>query len=275
MARNSTRLRHAATGILAWAIALWMFFPILWMFLSGFKSEPDAISTPPHLFFSPTFSSYRDVFAREDYWHFATNSIVISVMATLVALLVSIPAAYAMAFLPGPRTRLTLLWMLSTRMLPSVGVLVPIYLLARATGLLDSRTGLILIYMLTNLPITVWMLYTFFREVPVPILEAGRMDGATRWQEVTQVLMPLALPGIASTGLLSLILCWNETFWSLNLTSSVAAPLTTFIASFSSPEGLFFAKLSAASTLAVAPIMVFGWASQKQLVRGLTFGAVK
>ncbi|POF62105.1 sugar ABC transporter permease [Novacetimonas maltaceti] len=275
MARTGTRLRHGATTVLAWAIALWMFFPILWMFLSGFKSEPDAISTPPHLFFSPTFSSYRDVFAREAYWHFATNSVVISVMATVVALLVSVPAAYAMAFLPGARTRMTLLWMLSTRMLPSVGVLVPIYLLARATGLLDSRTGLIVIYMLTNLPITVWMLYTFFREVPVPILEAGRMDGATRWQEVTQVLMPLALPGVASTGLLSMILCWNETFWSLNLTSSAAAPLTTFIASFSSPEGLFFAKLSAASTLAVAPIMAFGWASQKQLVRGLTFGAVK
>ncbi|MCE2563123.1 carbohydrate ABC transporter permease [Komagataeibacter sp. FNDCF1] len=275
MARTSTRLRHGATGILAWGIALWMFFPILWMFLTGFKSEPDAVATPPHIVFSPTLSSYRDVFAQESYWHFAINSVVISTVATLLALLVSIPAAYAMAFLPGPRTRMTLLWMLSTRMLPAVGVLVPIYLLARATGLLDSRTGLIIIYMLTNLPITVWMLYTFFREVPVPILEAGRMDGATRWQEVTQVLMPLALPGIASTGLLSLILCWNETFWSLNLTSSAAAPLTTFIASFSSPEGLFFAKLSAASTLAVAPIVIFGWVSQKQLVRGLTFGAVK
>ena len=129
--------------------------------------------------------------------------------------------------------------------------------------------------MLTNLPIIVWMLFTFFREVPVPILEAGRMDGATRWQEMTMVLLPLALPGIASTALLSLILCWNEAFWSLNLTSSNAAPLTAFIASFSSPEGLFFGKLSAASTLAVAPILVLGWISQKQLVRGLTFGAVK
>lgn len=172
MARTSTRLRHAAITVLAWGIALWMFFPILWMFLTGFKSEPDALSTPPHFFFRPTLSSYQDVFARENYWHFATNSVVISVMATVVALLVSIPAAYAMAFLPGPRTRMTLLWMLSTRMLPSVGVLVPIYLLARATSLLDSRTGLIVIYMLTNLPITVWMLYTFFQG------SAGRHTGS-------------------------------------------------------------------------------------------------
>ena len=129
--------------------------------------------------------------------------------------------------------------------------------------------------MLMNLPIVVWMLFTFFKEVPREILEAGRMDGAGRMGELRHVLMPLSLPGIASTGLLSLILCWNEAFWSLNLTSSRAAPLTAFIASFSSPEGLFFAKLSAASTLAVAPILIFGWLSQRQLVRGLTFGAVK
>jgi sorbitol/mannitol transport system permease protein len=275
MTANRARLHRIALGALAWAVALWVFFPILWMFLTGFKSEPDAISTPPHLFFHPTLSSYRDVFARENYWHFAMNSAAISLLATIAAILLSIPAAFAMAFLPGRRTRGTLLWMLSTRMLPPVGVLVPIYLLARNSGLLDTRTGLVVIYTLTNLPIMVWMLYTFFREVPVPILEAGRMDGASRWQEITQVLLPLALPGTASTGLLSMILCWNEAFWSLNLTSSNAAPLPTFIASFSSPEGLFFAKLSAASTLAVAPILIFGWLSQKQLVRGLTFGAVK
>ncbi|NVN10461.1 MULTISPECIES: carbohydrate ABC transporter permease [Nguyenibacter] len=275
MPARHARVKRAAIGALAWAVALWVFFPILWMGLTGFKSEADAISTPPQLIFHPTLASYREVFAQENYWHFAANSIAISVLATIVVLLLAIPAAYAMAFHPGPRTRGTLLWMLSTRMLPSVGVLVPIYLLARNTGLLDTRTGLVVIYVLTNLPIMVWMLYTFFREVPVPILEAGRMDGATRWQEITQVLLPLALPGIASTGLLSMILCWNEAFWSLNLTSSSAAPLPTFIASFSSPEGLFFGKLSAASTLAVAPILVFGWLSQKQLVRGLTFGAVK
>jgi sorbitol/mannitol transport system permease protein len=154
-------------------------------------------------------------------------------------------------------------------------VLVPIYLMFRTLNLLDTRIGLVAIYALMNLPIVVWMLFTFFKEVPRDILEAGRMDGARTWGEVYYLLLPLALPGIASTGLLSLILCWNEAFWSLNLTSSSAAPLTTFIASFSSPEGLFFAKLSAASTVAVAPILIFGWLSQRQLVRGLTFGAVK
>jgi sorbitol/mannitol transport system permease protein len=165
--------------------------------------------------------------------------------------------------------------MLSTKMLPPVGVLVPIYLLMRDAGLLDNRLALVIVYTLMNLPIAVWLLFTFFKEVPHDILEAGRMDGAKPRQEIWMILLPLALPGIASTALLSVILCWNEAFWSLNLTSSSAAPLTTFIASFSSPEGLFFAKLSAASTIAIAPIMVFGWMSQKQLVQGLTFGAVK
>jgi len=275
MALKVNRSKQIAVTLLGWGVALWVFFPIFWMFLTGFKSEIQAVSTPPQLFFKPTLSSYAEVFERANYWHFTINTVLVSVIATGVALALAVPAAYSMAFMPSKRTRSTLLWMLSTRMLPSVGVLVPIYLLARNAHLLDTVLGLAIVDMLTNLPIVIWMLFTFFREVPAPILEAGRMDGASRWQEMTMVLLPLALPGIASTALLSLILCWNEAFWSLNLTSSNAAPLTAFIASFSSPEGLFFGKLSAASTLAVAPILVFGWFSQKQLVRGLTFGAVK
>ena len=146
---------------------------------------------------------------------FALNSVVISVVATALAILIAVPAAYAMAFFPTKRTKGTLLWMLSTKMMPPVGVLVPMYLLYRDFGLLDTRTGLIIVYTLMNLPIVIWMLYTFFKEVPGEILEAGRMDGAKARQEVTELLLPLALPGIASTALLSIILCWNEAFWSL------------------------------------------------------------
>lgn len=265
----------ALTAILGWTAALIMFFPILWMILTGFKTEIDAVATPPTFLFDPTLSSYEEVFRRADYLKFAINSVVVSIGATALGLLIGVPAAYAMAFFPTHRTKGTLLWMLSTKMLPPVGVLVPIYLLFRDLSLLDTRVGLILIYTLINLPILVWMLYSFFKEVPSEILEAGRMDGATPRQEMWFLLMPLALPGVASTALLSVILSWNEAFWSLNLTTFDAAPLTTYIASFSSPEGLFWAKLSAASTLAVAPILVCGWLSQRQLVRGLTFGAVK
>ena len=270
---NRSAGRTVLVTVVGWGAALLLFFPIFWMVLTSFKTENAAVT--PSFLFAPTLSSYAEVLSRANYLGFAGNSVAVSVGGTVLALLFAVPAAYSMAFHPTRRTRGTLLWMLSTKMLPPVGVLVPIYLLFRSTGLLDTLTGLIIVYALMNLPIVVWMLFTFYKDVPNEILEAGRMDGANTWGEVYHLLMPLTLPGIASTSLLSLILCWNEAFWSLNLTSSHAAPLTAFIASFSSPEGLFFAKLSAASTMAVAPILVFGWFSQKQLVQGLTFGAVK
>ena len=261
--------------LLAWSAALLIFFPILWMLIGGFKTEIDAVATPPVVLFEPTLENYAAINQRANYFQSAMNSVWISGGATLLALSLGIPAAYAMAFFPTKRTRGTLLWMLSTKMLPPVGVLVPIYIMFRNLGLIDTRTGLIIVYALMNLPIVVWLLYTFFREVPREILEAGRMDGASTRQELFSLLLPLAIPGVASTALLSIILCWNEAFWSLNLTTSDAAPLTAFIASFSAPEGLFWAKLSAASTMAIAPILILGWLSQRQLVRGLTFGAVK
>lgn len=258
-----------------WTVALAMFFPIFWMFLTGFKTEITAVATPPAAIFRPTLENYSAVLQRADYVQFAINSVVVALGSTLVALMLAVPAAYSMAFFPTRRTRDILLWMLSTKMLPAVGVLVPIYLLWRNFGLLDTRVGLVLIDSISVLPIVVWMLFSFFREVPSQILEASRMDGATQGQELMHVLLPLSMPGIAATALLSIILCWNEAFWSLNLTTVKAATLTAFTASFSNPEGLFWAKLSAASTLAIAPILVFGWISQRQLVRGLSFGAVK
>ena len=260
-------------GIVAWLVALLLFFPIFWMGLTSLKSEQQAYSTA--LSFTPTLQSYRDVLLNSDYLGFAWNSIAISVGVTVICLLLAVPAAYAMAFFPTKRTSSLLLWMLSTKMMPSVGVLVPIYLLWKDAGLLDTVTGLVIVYTLINLPIAVWMAYTYFCEIPRDILEAARVDGATVWTEIIYLVLPMAMPGIASTGLLLVILSWNEAFWSINLSSSHAAPLTVFIASFSSPEGLFWAKLSAASVLAVAPVLILGWVSQKQLVRGLTFGAVK
>ncbi|KXJ30329.1 MULTISPECIES: carbohydrate ABC transporter permease [Pseudomonas] len=273
--KQSRRLQSLLLGLLAWLVALVLFFPIFWMVLTSFKTEIDAFATPPQFFFTPTLENYLTIQARSDYFHFALNSVVISFGATLLSLLLALPAAYSMAFHETKHTQRLLLWMLSTKMLPAVGVLVPIYLLAKQFELLDSRLLLIAVYTLINLPIVVWMVYTYFKDIPKDILEAARLDGATTYQEIVRVLLPIAKGGIASTMLLSLILCWNEAFWSLNLTSSNAAPLTALIASYSSPQGLFWAKLSAVSTLACAPILIFGWISQKQLVRGLSFGAVK
>ncbi|QUS35234.1 carbohydrate ABC transporter permease [Falsirhodobacter algicola] len=276
MARASTPQRKALVTVVAWLIAFLIFFPILWTILTSFKTEIDAISIPPKfLNFHWTLENYATVQERSDYFQHFMNSVIISVGSTVLALIVAIPAAWSMAFVPGRRTKDVLMWMLSTKMMPAVGVLIPIYLIFRDWGLLDSRTGLVIVLMLMNLPIVVWMLYTYFKEIPGEILEAARMDGASLGKEIVYILTPMAVPGIASTLLLNIILAWNEAFWTLNLTAVNSAPLTAFIASYSSPEGLFYAKLSAASTLAIAPILILGWFSQKQLVRGLTFGAVK
>jgi sorbitol/mannitol transport system permease protein len=261
--------------VAAWAVALLLFFPLGWLLLTAFKTELQAIAIPPELFFSPTLENFHEVQERSDYLHYAWNSVVTSVVSTLLGLAIAAPAAYAMAFFKGKYDKDILMWMLSTKMMPAVGALVPIYVLAQKSALLDTQLGLIIVFTLSNLPIMVWMLYSGFKEIPNEILEAARMDGATLWQEATKVLLPLSLGGFASTGLLCLVLSWNEAFWSLNLSSAQAGTLATLIASYSSPEGLFWAKLSAASLMAIAPIVVFGWFSQKQLVQGLTFGAVK
>lgn len=276
MARAVSLRRRSIATIAAWTIGFLIFFPILWTIITSFKTELEAFSTPPKfLFFEWTTENYGIVQERSNYLRFVSNSLILSIGSTLVALLFAIPAAWAMAFAPGKRTKDLLMWMLSTKMMPPVGALIPVYLIFRDMGLLDSRGGLIAVLFLLNLPIIVWMLYTYFKEIPPEILEAARMDGAALWKELVYVLAPMAVPGIASTMLLNIILAWNEAFWTIRLTTTNAAPLTAFISSFSSPQGLFWAKLSAASTLAIAPILIMGWFSQKQLVRGLTFGAVK
>jgi len=261
--------------IAAWLVALLIFFPILFMLLTSFKTELQAIAVPSVWIFTPTLDNFTHVQERSDYLLYAKNSLITSVVSTVVGLVIAAPAAYSMAFFPSRRTKDILMWMLSTKMMPAVGALVPVYVMAQTSHLLDTTFALIVVFMLSNLPLMVWMLYSHFKEIPPEILEAARMDGASLLTEFRHVILPLAMGGIASTGLLCLVLAWNEAFWSLNLTAANAGTLAALIASYSSPEGLFWAKLSAASLMAIAPIVVVGWFSQKQLVQGLTFGAVK
>ncbi|MFO1166407.1 MAG: carbohydrate ABC transporter permease [Paracoccus sp. (in: a-proteobacteria)] len=276
MARAISNRQKSINTAIGWAVALLLFFPILWTILTSFKPERIAVATPPVFFdFDWTLKNYFDVERQRSYFSYFLNSVIISFGSTIIGIVIAIPAAWSMAFFPARRTKDLLMWMLSTKMMPAVGVVVPLFLIFKTTGYLDSRAGLIVVLMLINLPIIIWMLYTYFKEIPVEILEAARMDGASLWSEVVYVLLPMAIPGIASTFLLNMILAWNESFWTITLTVADAAPLTKFIAGFSSPQGLIYAKLSAASTMAIAPILILGWFSQKQLVRGLTFGAVK
>jgi sorbitol/mannitol transport system permease protein len=269
------QLALALRTLFAWAATLLIVFPLIWLVLTAFKTEQQAISVPPLFVYTPTLETFEEVIARTDYPSYAWNSLITSVVSTLLGLLIAAPAAYSMAFFRTRKTRDILMWMLSTKMMPAVGALMPIYVLAQWSGMLDSLTALIVVFTLSNLPIMVWMLYSGFKDIPPDILEAARMDGAGVAGEFMHVIRPLAMGTLASTALLCLVLSWNEAFWSLNLTAAKAGTLAALIASFSSPEGLFWAKLSAASLMAIAPIVVFGWFSQKQLVQGLTFGAVK
>ena len=261
--------------ILVWVVAILIFFPIYWMISSGFKNEVDVFAKTPKIFFKPTINTFLTVIDESDYFKFALNSIITSFTATLISLTLAIPAAYVMSFWPTSRTKFTMLWMLSTNMMPAVGVLMPIFIIYKTINLLDTKLGLIIIFSMVNLPFMVWMLYTFFKELPYEILEAARVDGANIYKELIFIVLPTSYPGIVSASFLSIIFCWNESFWSITLSAANSAPLTAFMASFANNQGLFWAKLSAASTMTVIPIMIIGWLAQKHLVRGLTFGAVK
>lgn len=261
---------------LAWITAIVIFFPIFWLVFTSFKTDADAVK-PEFLFtFTPTFENYANMVDNYDYWRFLKNSVITSVFATVFALVVGVPCAYAMASDPSRSTKDVLMWMLSTKMLPAAAVLYPMtFLTKNFLGIYDTKFLVIVVLMLVNLPIVIWMLFSYFKEIPKEIMEAGKMDGVNMWGEIKEILIPLAWGGIASTALLTFIFCWNEAYWTVRLTTTDAATLSSLIEGNRAPEGLFFGRLSAVSTAAIGPIVVLGWFCQKQLVRGLTFGAVK
>ena len=272
---KSSKFGAFGRPVLAWVVGLLFFFPIFWMVLTSFKTDADAVKPEYLLFFKPTLENYLNMTQNYDYWRFASNSVITSVFATIFTLFVGIPAAYAMAFNPSRATKDILIWMLSTKMLPAAAVLYPMTFLTKSMGLYDTHFLIIIVLSLINLPIVVWMLFTYFKEIPKDIIEASQMDGANTWGEIKEILIPLAWGGIVSTALLCFIFCWNEAYWTVRLTTTDAATHSKLIEGNRAPEGLFFGRLSAVSTAAVGPIVVLGWFCQKQLVKGLTFGAVK
>jgi len=261
---------------LTYILALAMFFPILWMLLTSFKPEQLALAMPPRLFFAPTLENYQIALLESPYLEFLWNTVIITLLATLLALVLGLPTAYSMAFYPTKRTNSAMLWIMSTRMLPPAGVIVPLYIIFKDLQWLDTHLGMIVIYAGMNFPLVVWMIRSFMLEIPFGIMEAARIDGANLLQEFTHVLLPLLIPGLAATVLLCFIFTWNEFFLAVNLTTRSASPLSVYISSFKAAQGdLFIAKMSAAATATVLPVMLAGWAAQRQLVAGLTMGAVK
>jgi sorbitol/mannitol transport system permease protein len=261
-------------SVVGWLVVFVFFFPVLWMWLEAFKTEPQAASSPPTIFFVPTLVEFQEVMSG-DFPPFFINSAIASIGSTLLVLVFGLPAAYALAIRPVKRTQDVLFFFISTRFLPFAASLVPLYLLARDLHLLDNIFALVIIYTTINLPLGVWLLRSFLLEIPHDLFEAARVDGASFLTEILRIVVPLIAPGIAATSLICLIFSWNEFFYAVNFTSSTAATAPVFLVGFISGRDLFYAKLCAAATLASLPVLLAGWIAQKQLIRGLTMGAVK
>src|SRR6266705_1630782 len=279
MSANVKVRRQFPTSKVMWSVIGWLvvfvfFFPVLWMWLESFKTEPQAASSPPTIFFAPTLEEFQLVLSG-DFPPYFINSAIASIGSTLLVLVLGLPAAYALAIRPVKRTQDVLFFFISTRFLPFAASLVPLYLLARDLHLLDNIFALTLIYTTINLPLGVWLLRSFLLEIPHDLFEAARVDGATFRHEILRIVVPLIAPGLAATSLICLIFSWNEFFYAVNFTSSVAATTPIFLVGFISGRGLFYAKLAAAATVSSLPVLLAGWIAQKQLIRGLTMGAVK
>jgi polyol transport system permease protein len=260
-------------GILAWVVALAFFLPVGWMAITAFKPESAAETWPPKFTFSPTLAEFRLVFSGMR--PFLTHSIFATTVSTVLVLLLGVPAAYALSVHPVKHWRDGLFFFISTKMLPIVAVIGPLYVIALKSHLLDSLWLLIILYTAMNLPLAIWMIRSFMLEVPSELLEAARLDGAGRIREITGVILPVISPGLVSTALICLIFAWNELFLALNLTVTNAATMPMFLISSVPQEGLYIAHLSAAALVASIPVILVGWFAQRSLVRGLSMGAIK
>ena len=269
---------NTAFGLLAWVVGLVFFFPVLWMVLNSFKSEQDA-NTSPKLFFHPTIDRYRDVTKSAtgllSFGEAFANSAVVVLLSTAIVMALAIPAAYALAIRPVAKWRDVLFFFISTKFLPVVASILPVWILARNFNLLNTRQSLIILYTGINLPLAVWMLRSFFQEVPRELIEAAEIDGTSLRGQLISIILPLAAPGIAATALLCVIFAWNEFFYAVQLNPVKGSTVPIWVTTQISTRGDFLAKLSAASVLACIPVVLAGWIAQKRMIRGLAMGAIK
>ena len=257
-----------------WVLAILFVFPLLWMILTAFKQEADAYTDPPKLFFAPTFDQISNVL-NGGFLPYVSNSAFVTILSTLLVLLFGVPAAYALSLAPVKGTSNALGFFLSTKMLPIVAAIIPLYIISQNTELLDTVWALVILYTSMNLPLAIWMMRSFFLEVPKEMMEAGQIDGAKLPRLLRSIVLPVVAPGVAATALICVIFSWTEFFYAVNLTSARAGTVPVFLVGFISSEGLYWAQLAAGAFLASLPVMIVGWFAQNHLVRGLSMGAVK
>jgi sorbitol/mannitol transport system permease protein len=263
-----------AWTLIAWILTLLFFAPVGWMVLTAFHTEADAATNPPTPFAGLTLSNFGELFDR-GVGPFLINSATASIVSTLLVLVLAVPAAYALSIKPVEKWTDVMFFFLSTKFLPAIAALLPVYLIVKRVGMLDNVYTLVILYTAMNLPIAVWMMQSFLAEVPKEILEAAEVDGAGLLRTLWSIIRPIATPGLAATSLICFIFSWNEFMFAVNLTATRASTAPVFLVGFITSEGLFLAKLCAAATLLSLPVLIAGFAAQDKLVRGLSLGAVK
>jgi sorbitol/mannitol transport system permease protein len=291
-APSGASIERAPIGIAlaGWILALLSFFPVLYLVATSLKTEAAAVVLPPTFIplpgvnlvptdmppftFTPTFEQYQTILDR-GFGPFFDRSLLVVVGSTLLVLVLAIPCAYALAFRMIEGWRDALFFFISTKFLPPVGIIVPIYIIMNNLLLLDNVLALLIMYTAMNLPIAIWMLRSFFEEVPPDVLQASQVDGAGVFTQMTRIILPMVTPGLTATLFIAAIFAWNEFFFAVSLTATKAATVPLFMIGFVTSEGLFWAKLAAAGTMAMLPVVITGWVAQRQLVRGLSLGAVK
>jgi sorbitol/mannitol transport system permease protein len=273
--RSPNRSRYAwAGGLAAWAIALLFVAPIIWMVLTSLHSESNAATNPPSIGAGLTLSGYKNFF-DSDPWPYLVNSLSAAVFSTLIVLLLAFPAAYALTIKPVKKWRDVMFFFLSTKFLPQVAAVLPIFLIARDLGLLDHVLALVIVYAAMNLPVAIWMMRSFLAEIPREVVEAAELDGASLRTILLKILLPLTAPGLAAVSLICFIFSWNELLFARVITATVAESAPVFLTGFITSEGLFLSKLCAAAVIISLPVLIAGFAAQDKLVQGLSFGAVK
>jgi len=274
---GESRVGVIGLGTVAWIVALVWIFPLAWMVFTSFKTEQDAASQTLHngLSFHRYSEVGHSVTGTLSLGAAFTNSLVVVLVSTLVVMLLALPAAYALAIRPVHKWRDVLFFFISVKFLPIVASIFPIYVYAEKWNLIGTRQILIVLYMAINLPLAIWMLRSFFMEVPRELIEAAEIDGTNLFNQLRSVIVPIAAPGIAATALLCVIFAWNEYFYAIQLNFANASTMPQWVIGNVSTRGNFLAKLSAASVIACLPVVIAGWAAQKKMIRGLSMGAIK
>lgn len=268
------RLSTGLTAVTAYAITILIVFPIVWMVLTGFKDEVSAYRMPPSLVFTPILDNFKQAI-DSGIPTYIRHSLIAVGTSTIAAIALGVPAAFALVWHPRKSNEGVLFWLISTKFMPAVGVLIPLYIIFKDVRLLDTLWALIIVYTAVNLPLVIWIMYSFFSDIPRDLLEAGRVDGANDWQVLRKIILPISVPGIAVAALLSVIFSWNEFLFAVTFTYTSAPTVPVFVSSYMTAEGLFWARMSMALSLAILVPVLLGWAAQRQLIRGLTMGAVK